>query len=93
LLPGVDDWLYLSCFAFFCTIGLYYFQIKSLEKISAFTLSLSYNLEPVYSILLAMWIFKEHKTFTFPFYVSLALIVIAVAGQSCLMILQRQKNK
>ncbi len=92
LMPGAVDWIYLSCFAFFCTIGLYYFQIKSLEKISAFTLSLSYNLEPVYSILLAMWIFKEHKTFTLPFYISLLLIVIAVAGQSCLMAAQQKKS-
>ena len=48
VLPQPIDWLWLVIFATFCTLGMYILQIQSLEKISAFTVNLSYNLEPVY---------------------------------------------
>ena len=55
LLPGMADLGYLLLLAFICTIGLYMLQIQVLQKVSAFTVNLSYNLEPVYSIILAMY--------------------------------------
>ena len=48
----------------------------------AFTVNLSYNLEPVYSILLAMLIFREHQEFTPAFYGCLFLLILSVSLQS-----------
>lgn len=50
LIPDTTDLVYLFLFAFFCTICMCILQIQALKSISAFTMNLSYNLEPVYSI-------------------------------------------
>ena len=54
ILPGMTNFLYLLLLSLVCTIGLYLLQIQVLKQVSAFTVNLSYNLEPVYSIILAM---------------------------------------
>ena len=63
-------------------MGLYWCQIRALKTISAFTVNLSYNLEPVYSILLAMLIFREHRELSAAFYGCLSLLVLSVLLQS-----------
>ncbi|GHT43955.1 permease [Bacteroidia bacterium] len=82
LLPQLSDWAYLLVFSVVCTVGLYLLQIEVLKTISAFTLNLSYNLEPVYSILLAMLLFGEAKELNFAFYIGLALILCSVLLQT-----------
>ena len=57
ILPSATDFGYLLLFASVCTVLLYILQIQVLKKISAFTFNLTYNLEPIYSIILAMIIF------------------------------------
>ncbi|MDR0795612.1 MAG: DMT family transporter [Tannerella sp.] len=81
ILPSMQDGFYLFLFAFFCTIGVYILQIQSLKKISAFTFNLTYNLEPVYSILLAMLLLGETKELNTAFYMGLSLIIISVVMQ------------
>ncbi|HEY8388049.1 MAG TPA: EamA family transporter, partial [Parasegetibacter sp.] len=54
---------------------------NALRKISSFTVNLSYNLEPVYGILLAFLIFKENQYLHGSFYLGLLLIIIAVSLQ------------
>lgn len=48
----------------FCTLLLQFLQIQVLQHLSAFTVNLSYNLEPIYSIILAMLIFHEASELT-----------------------------
>ena len=81
-LPSGIDWLYLSIFATFCTLGMYLLQIQALEKISAFTVNLTYNLEPVYSIILAMIIFQEGRDLGPSFYFGLFCIGLSVLLQT-----------
>jgi drug/metabolite transporter (DMT)-like permease len=81
IVPSIQDGFYLFLFAFFCTICLYILQIQSLKKISAFTFNLTYNLEPVYSILFAMLLLGEAKELNAEFYAGLSLIVISVIMQ------------
>ena len=81
-LPSGIDWLYLSIFASFCTLGMYLLQIQALEKISAFTVNLTYNLEPVYSIILAMIIFQEGRDLGPSFYFGLFCIGLSVLLQT-----------
>jgi drug/metabolite transporter (DMT)-like permease len=81
IVPSFVDCFYLFLFAFFCTIGVYILQIQSLKKISAFTFNLTYNLEPVYSILFAMLLLGEAKELNAAFYAGLSLIVVSVVLQ------------
>lgn len=81
LLPDGRNMIYLLLFALFCTIFLNVLQLQALKRVSAFTLNLTYNLEPVYSIALAMLFFDEAKELNFSFYVGLGLIVLSVALQ------------
>lgn len=77
-----NDYIYLLLLSSVCTIGLYLLQISVVKVISAFTVNLSYNLEPIYSIILAMIIFKEGQELNFSFYIGLILIILSVALQT-----------
>jgi drug/metabolite transporter (DMT)-like permease len=81
MLPTAMDYVYLLVLALFCTVGLYLLVAEALKDISAFTVNLSFNLEPVYSILLAMLLFKENKELNGSFYLGLALILVSVLLQ------------
>jgi drug/metabolite transporter (DMT)-like permease len=82
ILPNAQDILYLLIFVVFCTVLLYLLQIDVLKQISAFTVNLNYNLEPVYSILIAMIFLGEAKELTFSFYIGLGLILLSVLLQT-----------
>lgn len=78
LLPSASDWLYLLLLGGLCTVYTYNEITRLLKKISAFTLNLSINMEPVYGILLAFLIFDERKQLTTGFYAGTALILSTV---------------
>jgi len=91
-LPNASNSVYILCLAVFCTIGLYTLQTQALRKISAFTVNLSYNLEPLYTIVLAMIIFGEEKELNFAFYIGLGLIVLSVVLQTLLFMGNKPKS-
>lgn len=74
-----SDAFYLLLAGVICTAGLYLLQLQVLQKLSAFTVMLSYNLEPVYSIILAMIIFNEASELNISFYAGILVIIISVA--------------
>lgn len=81
-LPVGFDWLWLFILAWLCTILSFIFQLNALKKVSAFTSNLTYNLEPIYGILLAFIIFHENKYLSGTFYLGLGLIILAVVLQT-----------
>lgn len=80
-LPTSSDWLWLLILSGICTVFAFNLSLKALKHISAFTTNLTYNFEPVYSILLAFIIFKENKFLGGGFYFGFALILLAVSLQ------------
>ena len=82
LYPIGMDYAYLAFMVVICTIGLCLLQIIVLQKIPAFTVNLTYNLEPVYSIILSMFIFSEYKELNFSFCIGIALIILSVLLQT-----------
>lgn len=80
-LPTNTDWLWLLILGWFCTVLSFELQLKALKKISAFTANLTYNLEPVYGIVMAFIFFKENKALKSQFYVGTGLILLAVVIQ------------
>jgi drug/metabolite transporter (DMT)-like permease len=82
LLPGLQDWIWLLILAWACTVLAFNLSMSALNKISAFTVNLSYNLEPVYGILLAFLVFREDKYFNRGFYIGFFLIVLSIVLQT-----------
>lgn len=82
LIPNMHDLFYLLFLSLFCTIGLYLLQIQALKHISAFTVNLTYNLEPVYTIILAILLLGEAKELNVMFYAGLSLIITSVILQT-----------
>lgn len=81
LLPGPADLGWLLVLSWACTVLAFNLGLLALQKISAFTVSLTYNLEPVYGILLAFVVFREDKYFNKGFYVGLAIILGSIVLQ------------
>ena len=79
--PSCSDWLWLLVLAWLCTVISFDLQLNALKKVSAFTASLTYNLEPVYGIILAFIFFKENENLNPAFYFGVALILLAVVLQ------------
>ncbi len=80
-LPTQIDLFWLMILTVFCTVMAFDFQLNALRKISAFTSNLTYNLEPLYGIVLAFVIFNENKLLNSHFYIGLILIVLAIVLQ------------
>jgi drug/metabolite transporter (DMT)-like permease len=66
-------------------------SMNALKKISAFTVNLTYNLEPLYGIALAFLIYREDKYLSSSFYVGLFLILLSVVLQTWLVYKGRKK--
>lgn len=92
-LPSGWDWCWLLVLAWLCTVLSFDLQLNALKKISAFTANLTYNLEPVYGILLAFIIFHENKQLNPRFYLGVGLILLAVILQMIRVYYQRQRTK
>ncbi len=93
LWPSLTDTGYLLLLSLFCTVGLYLLVTQALRRISAFTVNLSFNLEPVYSIILAIMIYKENRTLTGAFYAGLALIVLSLLLQMLKVLVEHAREK
>ncbi|MEO8721406.1 MAG: EamA family transporter [Ginsengibacter sp.] len=89
--PTSSDWLWLLILSGICTVYAFNLSLHALKHISAFTTNLTYNFEPVYSIILAFIIFKENKFLGSGFYLGFALILLAVSLQ--MMRVYREKKK
>ncbi len=80
-IPTIPDLFWLIVLAAVCTVYCFDLQLAALKHISAFTMALTYNLEPLYGITLAFLFFKEGDKFNGWFYFGLALIAVAIALQ------------
>ena len=82
VVPEGSNLWFMLCHALFCTVGMYLLQIQALKRLSAFTVNLTYNLEPCYTIILAFLIFGEGREINFSFYIGIALILLSVLLQT-----------
>lgn len=78
LLPEAKDWFYLVILAWMCTVYAYSASVELMRRISAFAVNITVNLEPIYGILLALWIFGEEEKMTSGFYIGTAIILLSV---------------
>lgn len=78
VLPTQTDWVWLLVLSWVCTILTFFLYIRSLQKISAFTMNLTLTLEPLYGIILAFVIYQENQHLSNWFYLGFLLIAFAV---------------
>ncbi len=78
VLPNLNDWFYLIILSVFCTTVAFTLSLHALKKLDAFTMNLSVNLEPLYSIALAIILFHEDKMLNTGFYIGSLIILLAV---------------
>jgi drug/metabolite transporter (DMT)-like permease len=81
LIPTINDLGWLLILSIFCTVLMYFLITSALKKISSFTVSLTYNLEPLYTIALAVVVYKENRVLSTGFYIGLSLILISLMLQ------------
>jgi len=81
VIPGLSDWIWLLVLSWFCSVLAFQFSVNALKRLSAFTVNLSFNLEPVYGILLAFFRYHEDRDLNWSFFVGVGLIVLALCLQ------------
>ncbi|MGI0108215.1 DMT family transporter [Salinimicrobium sp. WS361] len=72
------DWIYLFILASFCTAYAFIASVAVMRHLSPYTIMLTINLEPVYGILLAFWVFGSDEAMNPGFYYGAAIILITV---------------
>ena len=82
IVPQRNDILWLLLLGSIFTVLPFLFQLHALRSLSAFTVNLAYNLEPVYSIAFAAILFGELQEVNFSFWMGIALILISVLIQT-----------
>ena len=84
LVPTLSDLGWLLFLGLFCTVFAFRLSMDALKEISPFTVNLSYNLEPVYGILLAFVLFEENKYLGKGFLPGMLIILATVVIQTLL---------
>lgn len=77
-IPGWENIGWLLVLSWLCSVIAFQFSSNALKKLSAFTVNLTYNLEPVYGILLAFVVYKENQFLSKWFYYGFAIIAFAL---------------
>lgn len=73
-----SDFYWLLFLGVLCTSFAFLATIDIVKRLGAFSVSLSINLEPIYTILLAIVLLKEHKLLQTSFYWGAAMILSVV---------------
>lgn len=73
-----SDWAYLLLLGVVCTAVAYVLGVAVMKELSAFTVALTTNMEPVYGIILAILIFGHKETMSTGFYIGAIIVLGAV---------------
>jgi drug/metabolite transporter (DMT)-like permease len=72
------DMLWLIILAVVCTAFAMVANISVMKELSPYSVTMAINLEPVYSIILAFWIFGEKEQMTSGFYIGTLVILATI---------------
>jgi len=79
-LPTFMDLVYLLILGIVCTGYAFAVTVDIMKHLSAYVVTLTINLEPVYGILMAYFIFGESEHMTGGFYLGTTIILLSVLG-------------
>lgn len=91
-IPNWQDAGWLLVLSWFCSVLAFQFSAHALKKLSAFTVNLTFNLEPVYGIALAFIVYKENQFLSKWFYVGFVIISAGIVIH-IVMLWRGQKKK
>jgi drug/metabolite transporter (DMT)-like permease len=91
IVPNFKDWMWLLVLAWFCSVLAFQFSVTALKKLTAFTVNLSFNLEPVYGIILAFLLFGESKDFNWAFFAGIALIATSLIIHIIMLLIKERR--
>jgi drug/metabolite transporter (DMT)-like permease len=86
-----NDWLYLILLGVFCTAITFPVSVFVMRKLTPFTISISLNLEPIYTILLALVIFGDTEHMSAGFYFGALIIFTTVIANAFIKYRLRKK--
>ena len=69
------DWFYLFVLSSVCTAYAFIASVKVMKYISPYTVMLTINLEPIYAIILALFIFGDKERMNPEFYLGAAIVL------------------
>ncbi len=78
------DWIYLFILASVCTAYAFIAAVKVMRYLSPYTVMLTINLEPVYGILLAFFVFGDKEKMSVEFYYGAGIILAVVLANGVL---------
>ena len=84
------DYLWLFILSSICTAYAFIVSVDLLKKLSAFTVMLTINLEPIYAIVLAIILFPENEKMTPNFYFGAALILLTVIANGVIKTIKKK---
>ncbi|QXP69347.1 DMT family transporter [Polaribacter sp. R2A056_3_33] len=73
-----SDWIYLLILSSICTAYAFIASVKIMKYISPYTVMLTINLEPIYAIVLALFIFGEKEKMNPEFYFGAFIVLFVV---------------
>lgn len=76
--PSLSDWGWLLVLSWGCSVFAFQLSAQALKKLSAFTVNLTYNLEPIYGILLAFAVYQENHDLSRWFYLGFIIILLVL---------------
>lgn len=77
-IPSLENFGWLLVLSWFCSVIAFQLSSNALKRLSAFTVNLFYNLEPVYGIILAFVVYKENKFLSKWFFIGFTIIALAL---------------
>jgi len=77
-IPSLENFGWLLVLSWFCSVIAFQLSSNALKRLSAFTVNLFYNLEPVYGIILAFVVYRENKYLSKWFFIGFAIIALAL---------------
>jgi drug/metabolite transporter (DMT)-like permease len=78
-IPTAMDFVYLLVLSLLCTVFTWVLSLQALRKVSAYTMGLALNLEPVYGIILAIAFAGEGKLMNRGFVTGAGIILLTIA--------------
>lgn len=76
---NTQQWKYLLIFAIGCTVLPMTLSTWAMKKVSAFAVTLSVNVEPIYTIFWAAYFFPQYEIMKYNFYIGALILVLSVA--------------
>ncbi|MFZ9387521.1 MAG: DMT family transporter [Chitinophagaceae bacterium] len=93
IIPDLNDFLWLLVLAWICSVIAFQFSAYALKKLSAFTVNLTFNLEPVYGIILAFIVYRENELLSKWFFLGFILIALALLTHVWMLLRTARKSK